>query len=235
MQGVRGVSDTDSFIEEVTEEVRRDRLFGYMRRYGWIAVLAILLLVGGAAWNEWQKAQQRNAAQSLGDEIVAALALEERDARAQALSDISVSNPSAQAVLDLLAASEASADAPQEAAKRLLAMAEREGTDPVYRQIAVLKAVALAGAGLDVDTRRTLMDGLAASGGLVRLLAEEQLGLIDLETGNKTAALERMMQIAADAEATAGLRRRATQVIVALGGEPPEMPLTDQLGAPATE
>lgn len=44
------MSDTDSFIEEVTEEVRRDRLFGLMRRYGWIAVLAVLLLVGGTAY-----------------------------------------------------------------------------------------------------------------------------------------------------------------------------------------
>jgi hypothetical protein len=27
-----GMSDTDSFIEEVTEEVRRDRLFALLRR-----------------------------------------------------------------------------------------------------------------------------------------------------------------------------------------------------------
>lgn len=229
------MSDSDSFIEEVTEEVRRDRLFGYMRRYGWIAVLAILLLVGGAAWNEWQKAQARDAAQALGDEIIAALALDERDARAQALSDITVENPSAQAVLDLLAASESASESPEDAAKRLLATAEREGTDPVYRQIATLKAVSLGDQGLDVATRRTLLDGLSRSGGLVRLLAEEQLGLIDLETGDKTAALERMMQIAADAEATAGLRRRVTQVIVALGGEPPETTGLDQVDRAATE
>ncbi|SHK75109.1 hypothetical protein SAMN05444414_10137 [Roseovarius marisflavi] len=235
MQGSRGVSDSDSFIEEVTEEVRRDRLFGYMRRYGWIAVLAILLLVGGAAWNEWQKAQARDAAQALGDRIIAALALEDRNARAQALGEITVPNPSAQAVLDLLAASETATESPQDAARRLLAMAEREGTDPVYRQIATLKAVALPESGLDVATRRTLMDGLTRSGGLVRLLAEEQLGLIDLETGDKTAALERMMQIAADAEATAGLRRRVTQVIVALGGKPPETARIDQVGATASE
>ena len=56
------MSDTDSFIDEVTEEVRRDRLFGLMKRYGWIAALAVLLIVGGAAWNEWRKAQDRAAA-----------------------------------------------------------------------------------------------------------------------------------------------------------------------------
>ena len=51
------MSNPESFIEEVTEEVRRDRLFGLFRKYGWIAVLVILGIVGGSAWNEWQKAQ----------------------------------------------------------------------------------------------------------------------------------------------------------------------------------
>ena len=38
-------NQNDSFIDEVTEDLRRDRLFLAMRRYGWIAVLAILVLV----------------------------------------------------------------------------------------------------------------------------------------------------------------------------------------------
>ena len=51
------MSDTDSFIDEVNEEVRRDRMFNLFRRDGWIAVAAVLLLVGGAAWNEWRASQ----------------------------------------------------------------------------------------------------------------------------------------------------------------------------------
>ena len=76
------MSNTDSFIEEVTEEVRRDRLYALMRRYGWIAVLAILLLVGGAAWNEWRKAQAQARAAAFGDAILAALAASDTDGRA---------------------------------------------------------------------------------------------------------------------------------------------------------
>ena len=82
------MSDTDSFIDEVTEEVRRDRLFALMKRYGWIAALAVVLIVGGAAWNEWRKAQERTAAQDFGDTIKTALELPERDARAEALAAI---------------------------------------------------------------------------------------------------------------------------------------------------
>ena len=58
------MSDTDSFIDEVTEEVRRDRMFNLLRRYGWIAVVAVLLLVGGAAWNEWRLSQQRTQSEA---------------------------------------------------------------------------------------------------------------------------------------------------------------------------
>ena len=41
------MSETDSFIDEVNEEVRRDRLYAALRRYGWIAIVAVLAIVGG--------------------------------------------------------------------------------------------------------------------------------------------------------------------------------------------
>lgn len=219
------MSDTDSFIDEVTEEVRRDRLFGYMRRYGWVAVLAVILIVGGAAWNEWRKAQERQAAQAFGDAILAALEEPERAARAQALAAIERPEETGQAVLDLLTAGEESDETPAEAAARLLALADRDGVDPVYRRIATLKAVAIPDAGLSAEERRSRLDGLALAGGLTRLLAEEQLAMLDLEAGDKDAAIERLQQLAVDAQATPGLRRRVTQVIVALGGSVPEITL----------
>jgi len=82
------VSETDSFIDEVTEEVRRDRLFSMMRRYGWIGVLVILLIVGGATWNEWRKARAEAEAQAFGDAVLAALESVDRAARADALDAV---------------------------------------------------------------------------------------------------------------------------------------------------
>ena len=91
--GARGVSASDSFIEEVTEEGRRDRLFAMIRRYGWIAVLAVLTLVGGAAWNEWRKAQDVAAAQTLGDGIVAALEADDSDWAAKERDTLGTKSP----------------------------------------------------------------------------------------------------------------------------------------------
>lgn len=213
------VSNTDSFIEEVTEEVRRDRLFKLFKRYGWIAVAAVILLVGATALNEWNKAQERQAAQALGDQMLSALENENRADRAAALAAIDAPEGGARAVIGLLSASEAGADAPQEAATQLLALADDPTVPQVYRQIAVLKATALPGNGLSPEDRRSRLEGLLPGGGLVRLLAEEQLAYLDIETGNTDAALDRLRQISESAEATIGLRQRAAQMIVALGGE----------------
>ncbi|MEL6318680.1 MAG: hypothetical protein AAFR16_13700, partial [Pseudomonadota bacterium] len=37
--------ETDTFIDEVTEELRRDRLFALFKRYGPFAIGAVVLLV----------------------------------------------------------------------------------------------------------------------------------------------------------------------------------------------
>lgn len=213
------MSETDSFIEEVTEEVRRDRLFQQFRRYGWIAVLAVVLLVAGASWNEWNKAQQRAQAQALGDQILAALAAPERATRAEALAQVEAPGGGVEAVVALLTAGEESGVDPQEAATRLMALADDPDVPQVYRQIAVLKGVSIADNGMSADDRRTRLEGLLPGGGLVRLLAEEQLALIDMETGATGAALDRLRDISENAEATPGLRRRVAQLIVALNGD----------------
>ena len=218
------MSDTDSFIDEVTEEVRRDRLFALMRRYGWIAVLAILVLVGGAAWNEWRKAQARAEAEAFGDAVLAALEQTDGTERATALEAVAAPTPGGEAVADMLAAAErASEDAPG-AATRLLALADRSNVPAIYRDLAVLKAVMLPGSGLSAEARRARLEPMAAQPGLIRLLAEEQLAMIEIETGPRAAALDRLVSLAVDAEATEPLRRRVSQVIVALGEDVPEIP-----------
>jgi len=111
------VANEDSFINEVTEEVRRDRLYALMRRYGWIAVLAVIVIVGGASWNEWRKAQSRAVAEAKGDALISALQAESPEARASALAEVEANDdPSGQAILGLLQAAAAlEADDPDKA------------------------------------------------------------------------------------------------------------------------
>jgi hypothetical protein len=56
-------------MQEVSEEVRRDKLFGFFRRYSWIGIGLVLLLVGAAGVNEYRKSQQKLAAELNGDQL----------------------------------------------------------------------------------------------------------------------------------------------------------------------
>lgn len=212
------MSDTDSFIEEVTEEVRRDRLFAAMRRYAWVAVLVVLAIVGGTAWNEWRKSNQSAMAEGYGDALLAAVENADPAARVAALDAIDVPSADSGVVKELLAAAEQQSDDPAAAAMRLMAIADRQDVEPIYRQIATLRAAAITDGGLSLDERRAALDGLALGQGVMRLLALEQLAYIDVEAGETEDAINRFQTILSDAEASGGLRSRAAQMIVALGG-----------------
>jgi hypothetical protein len=218
------VTERDSFLEEVAEEVRRDRMFALMRRYGWIAVLAVLLIVGGAAWNEWRKAQATERARATGDAILGALQ-QSPDARAEALAAIAPDAPGAAAAVTMLRAGALAEGGESAAAAEALEGIGGPDSDlaPVYGQIAAFKALLQQGDAVPAEERRQGFSALAGTGGAMRLLAEEQIALIDIETGDTEAALERLETIRADSAATPGLRRRAAQLIVALGGEPRPM------------
>ena len=51
------VSDSDSFISEVSEEVRRDRMFALWRKYGPFLIGAIALIVAAAGLKAYLDAE----------------------------------------------------------------------------------------------------------------------------------------------------------------------------------
>ena len=119
----------------------------------------------------------------------------------------------------LIAAEEALAGNGTAASERLNAAATDGDLPEIYRQIASFKALTRPESPLSADERRVAFEAMATPGAPLRLLAEEQLALLDIEAGNTDAALSRLNALLSDADLTAGLRRRASQLIVALGGE----------------
>lgn len=217
------MSQTDSFIDEVSEELRRDQLFALLRRYGWIAALAVVLVVGGAAWNEYRKAQSQAMAEAFGDAILSALDAADNAARVAALQQIEAQSDTQLALLSLLIAGEAqAADDAAAVTSALDAVGTAQDAPQIYRDIALFKAATADGTDLDASQRNAALDALATRGGMLRLLAWEQQALLALEGGDKAAAIDGLSKIMLDADATSSLRSRAGQMIIALGGELPD-------------
>lgn len=215
------MSDTDSFIEEVTEEVRRDRLFLMFKRYGWIAVAVIILIVGGASYNEYRKSQDRAAAEKLGDAMIAALGQNDAAGRASELSQITADSAGGKAILQfMVSAAKANSDQLDEAVTGLAAIVSNGDLPEIYRQIATFKSLTLQAETLPAADRRLQFESMAKAGAPLRLLAEEQLALIDIAEGQTDPAITRLQAILQDAETGRDLQRRAQQLIVALGGKP---------------
>lgn len=216
------MSNTDSFIEEVTEEVRRDKLYGYLRRYGWIGVAVVVVLVGGAAFSEYQRATARAQAQNFGDALFAALQNDTAQARVDALQAIETT-PENLPIQALLTASEATNTAdgssdPQAARTALESVASNAALPEIYRDMARIRLV-LLGDGVDRDDRLALISALSVDGHAFRIMAQEQRALIHIQDGEPVAAIDLLNAIASDAESTQGQRQRAAQLIVSLGGE----------------
>lgn len=213
-------TESDSFIEEVSDAVRRDKLFRTFRKYGWIPITLVVLIVAGAAYNEWSKAQVRARAEAQGNMIMNALDAPEPAGRVAALDALEVEGGAAGVVAMLAAAEALAADDPAAAADHLRRVEENADLAPVYRDLATLKRVILTTADTAPQDRIAALTPLTTAGAPYRVLAEEQIALAEIEAGDREAALSRLRGLTEDTEATSALRQRASRLIMALGGEP---------------
>jgi hypothetical protein len=214
------VSNPDSFIEEVTEEVRRDKLFAIFRKYGWIAGVLVLGLVGGTVWTEWSKSRADARAEAFGDALIDALDQGAPEERREALAAIPTDGAQT-ALLQLVMASD-----PDEDPTATLAALDKIAADAtlpaVYRDLAVLRRVLVGGTDLPLADRRSALQAIAQPGMPYRPLAEELLAYLLVEEGKTDEAIAAMTTLMQDQEASGALRARLGQMVTALGGTVPE-------------
>lgn len=227
------MSETDSFIDEVTEEVRRDRLFQFFRKYGWVMLLVILMIVGGAAFNEWRKAQADAKARAFGDAILTAQQAPDRAAALSTLAGDAGLSAAQRAVVAMLAADATLAAADRAGASaRLDALAAETTLPKGLRDMARLKALMLADPTADPALTDAALTELAAPGAPFRLLALEQKAAALAAAGRGDEAVTLYRQILAEPDLTGTLRRRVSEMMVTLGADPDAEPTTAPL-APA--
>lgn len=212
------MSNSDSFIDEVTEEIRRDRLFGYLKKFGWIGVVLVLGVVGGTAYMEWDKSRSAARSQAFGDAMLDALDTGNVEDRQAAFA--SVPADGGQLVIRDMIASADRDVSKAEALAKLDAVIAQSAASPEWHDLAVLRRVSLAGTDQPLAERRTALEPLAVAGRPYRALAAEQLAWLLVEEGQNEAAIEALQVLLQAQDATPALRARANEVIISLGGAP---------------
>ncbi len=206
------MSESESFIEEVSEEVRRDRLFKLYKKYGWVLAFAVLAIVGGTAYNEWSKSKQETAARLNGDTIQAATGAEALNGLASSGAPVATIALFQQANLMLEAGDT------QGAVAALQQVAGNFDVPAVYSDLAALKILMLNQAEMSESERNDAYARLTAPDAPYRLLAQEQRAMQYVQDGDTEAAKAELAEILADPAVPPGLRNRAQQLMVALGG-----------------
>jgi len=191
-----------------------------MRRYGWIAILLVIVLVGGAAFREYRLATQNAEAQATGDAILSALQSPDQEARIAQLGEIEAGGDVGALIAMLLAADDNDAGQAGRARAQLEQIAADPSLSPRISHLATLKLAMNAPPDASADDRLLALSAIAAPGAPYRLLAEEQMALVEVSDGRAEDAIARLQLVTQDIEVTSGLRQRAQDVIVALGGTP---------------
>ncbi len=211
------VSDSDSFIDEVTEELKRDRMFRLWKRYGVYVIGAIVLIVVGAAGKSWWDAQQEAAAREAAAGLIAAARIEPPDARAAAFEELVGEGKAALVARFRAAEAFAEAGAVDKAVAELDAIRSDQELDPLYRDLAALKAAQIQYATRSPSETIAALDPLAAEGRPYRLLALEIRAAAHLAKGDAAAARADLTLIADDPFVTSELRQRVSQFLAILG------------------
>ena len=213
------MSNNESFMQEVSEEVRKDRFYRILKKWGWVGIALIVALVGGASFNEWNKESKINSARNLGDRVLAAIASKD----VIDLKEIEIKNVSQDIFIKNLMSAILFSDDKLDASKKALEeIGGIPGITKTYKDLNAFKLglLLLKSGNLTDEERFGVFEALVEPGSPFRSLAKEQQALILIEQGKIELAIKTLVEIMDDSETTDTLRRRVTQLRISLGSDP---------------
>ncbi|MDH3668230.1 MAG: hypothetical protein OEN23_14980 [Paracoccaceae bacterium] len=214
------MSETDSFIQEVTEEVRQDRMFRLWKKYGPYAIAGVILVVAIAAGLNWMNHREIQAARAVGGAFLNSDMTSVDD---QEVLLGSVEGAAAEVAKMRLAAAKATEGDVEGAVALYDEVAASGALSDVYTQLAQLQAVRVQAASLATDQGEARLAPLVAEGAPYRLLALELRALIRLNAGETEAAHQDLAAIVRAPLATRASRERAIALLASSGGDLAEL------------
>ncbi|HSF94088.1 MAG TPA: tetratricopeptide repeat protein [Thermohalobaculum sp.] len=214
------MSETDSFIQEVTEEVRQDRMFRLWKKYGPYVLSTVAVIVAASAGLNWYNHYQEQVARAAGGAVLAT----DLDSVSDQETLIETLDGPAKTIarMRLAAAKAAEGDAPG-AAEAYRAIAAEPGLGRAYADLARLEAVRVALGVMDPQEAIAELEPLTAADGPYRLLALELRAALRLNSGAVEAGHADLIAILEDAAATRSLRERASVMLISSGGQIPQV------------
>ena len=202
------MSENESFIAEVTEEVRRDKLYLLLKRYGWIPVIVIITVILASIFIEIRNNAKVIEAEKLGDFLASSLS-EDMEVKAIISNDIS-STPKSLIALLLEAKILENKLEYHTAIAAYETVLSREEIPTSLKDFVKFKLVLLV---KDDPMRiKKLIGDLINPDGSFHLLALEQKVLIEIGEKRWNEAVANLNLILADPEASQGMISRATQI-----------------------
>ncbi|WP_367171482.1 tetratricopeptide repeat protein [uncultured Aureimonas sp.] len=228
----------DTFVREVNEELRQERVRALWIRYGTAAVIvAVLIVLGVAGYVLWQRYQAGIAAAD-GDRLLQATALysEGKTQEGNAILDgLAQNGVGAYPALARMRLAEARvADDPAAAVAAFDEVANMSSAPQGLRDMAAVRAAYLLvdhGSLADVRARVERLTGDAEP---LRFPAREALGLAAWKAGDIETARTMFDQLQEDLGAPNGIRRRAGLMQELIAASTPAAP-TAAPAAPVTE
>ena len=202
------MSENESFIAEVTEEVRRDKLYLLLKRYGWIPVIVIITVILASIFIEIRNNAKVIEAENLGDFLASSLS-GDMEVKAILSNDISTTPKSLIALLLEAKILENKLEY-QTAIAAYETVLSREEITSSLRDFVKFKLVLLV---KDDPMRiKKLIGDLINPDGSFHLLALEQKVLIEIGEKRWNEAVANLNLILADPEVSQGMITRATQI-----------------------
>ena len=200
-------------FHEVDEEVRRDQLKKLWDRYSiYLIALAVLIVVGMAAWRGYEYWVAKKAA-AAGAEFEAAIALNEQGKKAEAeaaFAKVAAEAPSGYRVLARMRAAGALAQSkPADAVKAYDELSADASLGIVWQDLAAVRAGLLLVDTAPLADMRRRLDPVAEPTRSFRHTARELLALSAWRNHDVAAARRYIDMIAGDAESPVGVRARA--------------------------
>lgn len=214
--------DNETFYREVDEELRRDQLLGYWKRYGKLMIAGVVLFIaaiGGVIW--WMNQREVNAG-SRGETLIAAfddIATGKKAAAQAKLDELSKSGVEGYRAAALLAEADIASDGGQadKAAALFRQIADDSALAQPYRDVATVRMTALQFDRLPPQQVIDRLKPLAVAGGPWFGSAGEMVASAYLKLNRPQEAGKLFGAIAKDKKVPDSLRSRAVQMAGSLG------------------